>query len=943
MNENDCGVMLLMGEPGVGKSALMAALSQIGFDALGSTINSSSLDSLLSRRNWPKVDVISYFIERRVGNTTSGEDFLRTLLADLNERYHLQCFPGDSITEMCQQFRTQLNAVSNVLRESGSKLLLLVDGLDESIGPENATSTVDSVLQCIPPVLPPNVFLVLSSRPRTEINDLCGLLQRYNNVCRLELGGLCENDVRAIIEREVGRDNIQPAYIADVMRVSKGDADYVTSLAELLANGSLSLGDARALPASMPKLRQEILDRLLKTARDAKLSVLLTLSLAGEPLSDAQLGGITGQTNEVQMVIVSCFEVLIESNVPGKAPTYRLYREGFAEYLRDRYEANLPAVSRQILGFAARDAFDRPAESGLLRTVERLYDGKPLTAGDAPAISTLIEKASRMLTGWLLLQQEFLKRSWSELGPLLLALSQCKGAATARLVIDCLIAKAEHHSVEVGRVTMELIERPARGRREPLWDAVQTVLLGACAASDPNVCSLGTVAVFRLVRANETLGMNLLQELANRSLRFGLVRPQTCTVFALCAIGLFFEHAHDTAFVTKLKLMARGLIARVWGLKFALWLFPKVVAFLSTSVPDDYNNINPAELKEYKKYVARHPSLLAAVIEMVDFIDPSNGTSQAFARAVGQLDAKITCPEAMLACLSAQQAVVSRAIAGDLSALDAAYASWKNAPLRGVRQDFMHRLRIVQVGLELTGQSPLGKQWTDRMETAVRQFMHHEHGVHEGACGVYTIGSVVAGVVFLAHQYRDAHLELLRELVDWASAGERGMLRWPEAERNRQADALLVRVLEIAGVERGLFDRLVRETTFFGIQCFLNHAANFDEYLWERVATVLARMNIYHPNEVGQFLAGLSVEYGRSLQVHMNRVLPKEGSGSVVLQPCAEVFSATVFGEEPCKKNGLRARWQDILRNVLGRESFAASFRYGLQRFIQAINTDGSE
>ena len=307
--------------------------------------------------------------------------------------------------------------------------------------------------------------------------------------------------------------------------------------------------------------------------------------------------------------------------------------------------------------------------------------------------------------------------------------------------------------------------------------------------------------------------------------------------------------------------MAKGVADRIFGLRLALWLAPRVLAMLWDSVPDDYNNVNLSEIKAYKRYVLQHPELIAPVNEMIDFIDPVHGTSEEFTQAVERLDAKAVCPEAMLSYLPIQQAIESRTLAGDLSALDAAYESWRRTkPEYGTRQDFMWRLRIVQVGRRLKGQPLLGEEWTHRVEEAIRDFLCEHRGAYQVPATSIPVGAVGPGMVFLAYQLGQGRLGLTKELVDWAAAGQSKMRRWPDVpEPERQADALLMRVFEVVGVEFGLSDPLSREVAFFGIECFLQHAAKFEELAsWIRIATVLARMNLYHPGDVAQFLAGAS-------------------------------------------------------------------------------------
>ena len=79
---------------------------------------------------------------------------------------------------------------------------------------------------------------------------------------------------------------------------------------------------------------------------------------------------------------------------------------------------------------------------------------------------------------------------------------------------------------------------------------------------------------------------------------------------------------------------------------------------------------------------------------MIDFMDPAYGTGETFSEAICRLDEQIVCPEVLLGVSPAQQAVISRALAGDESALEAAYESWQHGPQYAIRQDFMYRFLI---------------------------------------------------------------------------------------------------------------------------------------------------------------------------------------------------------------------------------------------------------
>jgi hypothetical protein len=496
--------------------------------------------------------------------------------------------------------------------------------------------------------------------------------------------------------------------------------------------------------------------------------------------------------------------------------------------------------------------------------------------------------------------------------------------------------------------------------------AVRHVLLTACAAADSNVRSLAVVAVFRLVRVNNALGLDILQELARRSVRFGLIRPRRLEVFVGSALGLFFERPHDDRLARDLKQMASDLIARIWGLKLALWLAPKMATVLWDSIPDDYNNFNLAELKAYKKYARKHPELFDSVNEMIDFIDPTHGTYEQFTQILHRLEPEPGRPESNLSLLEPQNdgqsralvsclwpfmagslASISRALTGSEEALEALYESRKHLPPDHIaRQDTVYCIRIVQIGRRLAKKTPLAHAWTHRVEDALRNFMKNEHGVFRGQHQVrglrhvYVFGGMFSGFVFLADQQGDGRLELLEELIDWASSGQAGMLRWPETPRERQADALLMRLLELMGVESGLVNPLSRDAAFFGIECFLKQASKFDDFLWDRLATALVRMSIYTPEKVAGFLDKLPSEHRKTLEVRMNRILPQEGVGSVLSNWRMEFFVASFMAEPAGKQDGLRRLWQDLLRTLLSPMSISATLRSSVQQLLKVFRRD---
>ena len=435
------------------------------------------------------------------------------------------------------------------------------------------------------------------------------------------------------------------------------------------------------------------------------------------------------------------------------------------------------------------------------------------------------------------------------------AQARSEKTAMARMIIRCLAFLAEDDPAGVSKVVTTIVDHPVRGRgvaiaqanvravrvalevavaacrRDPLADAVRRVILAACASADSNVRSLAIVALFHLLHknANYSLGLDILRELAQWSVRFGLPRPGPIEVFICCALGLFFERHNEKPLIGELKNMAHGVIARIWGLKFALWLVPNMISSLLDKISEEaYNPHNVAELKAYKKFCAAHPERAEVVRTMVDFIDPAYGSSEEFIRAL-RLYHRMPWPREawydMYSCSCASLAVpwpVTR-------------PSWRQIMNRGHPcNPTTCFAKISCTGCassrsdeELQGIPPLESKWTDRIEVATRNFMRVTARARAWEPENLPTFGATYGVVFLAHQLGQDRVPLLEELIEWACVGQgEEMLRWPETQRGRQADMLMMRLLEFVGVENGATTRYCAKPPFSGYLAFLDMRRN---------------------------------------------------------------------------------------------------------------------
>ena len=352
MERNECGFCLIRGTPGVGKSALMSALSQIGSDSLEQTFEDPDLIALLRGESWPKISVIPYFIVR--GEITAGPtEFLSTLLEKLGRRYDRPCVSIGTADELASELQRHLQVVRKILRERGEKLILLIDGLDESVSAEGEASAGMSLLRYIPRDVPPGVFVVLSGRRRKEVDSLSAELRKLTE---MELRGLDEKDVQGLLELTISQFDVEADYVKQVTKLSEGNPLYVKLLLEALLDGQMQLNDIRSLPPSVQAFYDKILHRLGVVDRQAWAAVLMVLALAREQLSAEQVAGITGQSvDETCRTLAACAEVIAERrNVEG-CTVYRVFHDSFGDFMRSHkdYASLVRELSRRILGFAA--------------------------------------------------------------------------------------------------------------------------------------------------------------------------------------------------------------------------------------------------------------------------------------------------------------------------------------------------------------------------------------------------------------------------------------------------------------------------------------------------------------------------------------------------------------------------------------------------------------
>lgn len=957
----DSRLFWIMGAPGVGKSAFAAQLTH----TRGDTVLAAQFCE------WDKPDHRNAL---RVVRSLAFQ--LATRLPDY--RKLLLILPEIDEKNLDRKDAAELfdyllaNPLRSVINGGRERKLIVIDALDEA--GEAGRNPLVEMLARNANRLPNWLCLVVTSRPEFDVRTP---FQALNPIPLDTQSESNRADIRDYLRRAL-ESHLPPRPEADrlveqILEKSEGVFLYVERFCDDVQKGHLSLDRPEQFPQGLGEGYLQDFQRQFPDEEKFKNEIrplLRVILVAREPLPVETLKRLfkwqDEQLQDVIRTLGSLFPVINKRIKP--------HHKFLSDWLTDDKKAVSYYVSiAEGHGLLSDKGLTLwPHDNYLLAHLlahlfdcQRLNDALTLLT-EAPYLEARIEagQVSELADDIAAVFKQLPEGdSRRRLLTLLETQARSKKTAMARMTIQCLAAITEYDPAGVGKVVITMVERPTRiphlaaaqdnmqavrvaleislrtCRLDSMKEAVQQVLLSACATADKNVRWQAIVAIYHVAGITPPFGLRILQELARRSVWFGLIRPRRLEAFASCALALYLERPHDESLIRDLRPLVKDLISRVWGKNIALWLMPKVVGVLWASVPGDYNGFNLMEIKGFKKHAAADPELTAALNEMINCIDPNYGTSEQFSQALRRLVEKPNLPVLDCALGSAMTASVSRALTGDASALEAFYESWKRlAPGHEAWGGFMDWMRIAQVGLQRTDQTPLAPIWTLRMEAILRDAMCKHHGGMHRLIHTYWLGGMMSGIVFVAHQLGHGRLQILAELIEWAVAGEAGMRRWPDTpKRDHQPDALLSRLLEVVGVEYGLFDRLSRETVFHGISSFLGHASKFDEFLWNSLATILVRMRFGTAHEVDDFLATIQSDHREELHVRMNRILPENGAGSLLSVHHHALFYASVLAEPAQEENGLRRELQEFIRVFFGPQSMSASLRHAIPRLLRLV------
>ncbi|HET9894563.1 MAG TPA: AAA family ATPase [Streptosporangiaceae bacterium] len=311
------GYLFVHGEPGIGKTALLAKLVR-------------------------ERDLIHHFNSVLIG-ITSREHFLRNVCAQLILRYELsdERLPADATSHS----GVLLDLLSRAAARS-DQVLVAIDAIDEAVAAENAENRL-----FLPPSLPPGVFFVVTMR---DPEDVELYVDEPRHLPLLEADAENQADVREYIaaflkrhrramSRRLGELGVRETDFAETLADrSEGNFMYLRHVLRGVRYGTLGGLDPdgtdqlpRGLRAYYAYLEKQLLRR---TGNDPEkeLAILGVLAAWPSPLTRRRLARFAGENTTVAGAVLRRWSPFLNEVRSGQEPAYALYHASFRDYLAER-------------------------------------------------------------------------------------------------------------------------------------------------------------------------------------------------------------------------------------------------------------------------------------------------------------------------------------------------------------------------------------------------------------------------------------------------------------------------------------------------------------------------------------------------------------------------------------------------------------------------------
>lgn len=339
--ENPRGYFVVSGDPGIGKTALMA--------------------ELVKRERFPH-----HFNVRQEG-IQRPEQFLRSICAQLIATYGLDPTPLPSDATQSARFLSTLLEKVAARLQPGEKAALLVDALDET---DLGLLSPGANALYLPIRLPPGFFIIVSNR-RGDLPLRVECEQQSLEISQDSPHNL--EDIREYVEAHLPRAGIRTyliaqgledkAFVAEMVKRSEGNFMYLRHVLPEIESGDRQSQPFTHLPVGLVSYYEDHWRRMRSHDEEVwfryRLPVLVALTAVREPVSIADIARFSGvaDRHRIREVVQSWSQFLYVERTQdetGKVrKRYRLYHSSFFEFITAKDQVadervNLEEAHRRI-------------------------------------------------------------------------------------------------------------------------------------------------------------------------------------------------------------------------------------------------------------------------------------------------------------------------------------------------------------------------------------------------------------------------------------------------------------------------------------------------------------------------------------------------------------------------------------------------------------------
>jgi hypothetical protein len=327
----ESGYFIIKGEPGIGKSAIMAYLV--------------------------KTRGCIHHFNIGLQNINKAHQFLKSVCGQLISRFELDhpTWPPDADKDGA--FLNQLlNEASDKLKDN-NKLVIAVDALDE-VDIRGVSSRANILY--LPPVLPLNVYFVVSTREKDDIRLQVANSREFKLLAHSSFNIRDARDYtrqklsnKQMLQRIVSWDITDEQFIETMLQKSEGNFMYLRHVLPAVKAGRFKEGTLEQLPVGLLAYYQTHWRQM--RSQDATIfdtlhqPIVCVLAAVKEAVSIDQVAAFTEITSpKVLNVIKEWFEFLYEEFNEQQQRLYRVYHKSFQDFLRNEVDPQLKTYHRMI-------------------------------------------------------------------------------------------------------------------------------------------------------------------------------------------------------------------------------------------------------------------------------------------------------------------------------------------------------------------------------------------------------------------------------------------------------------------------------------------------------------------------------------------------------------------------------------------------------------------